>query len=331
MKIRKRISRFDWKIGVAGIILLTFLAYPCVAAEDPGKFPSKPITLIVPWGIGGSTDLSCRRFADVASKILGQPIVLENKAGGGGVIGQAAGAKAAPDGYTLVSLTHSSSVIVPHLRSVPYSMKKDFTYILQYGAYAFIFCYLSESPWKNFKEFVEAARQKPGQMKYASSGPQSAQHIFMEQVFAAEKVKLIHIPTSGGAEATRQLLGGHLEGAITPDFIPHIKSGKVRGFGLQGPSRIEWVPDIPTFYELGYKMPTVNWMGIGAPAGLHPTILKKLSDAFKKAYDDPDFQDSMAKLYLPTVYKDSEGFRNLVFQDFDNMEKVIKELGFATQ
>jgi tripartite-type tricarboxylate transporter receptor subunit TctC len=208
-------------------------------------------------------------------------------------------------------------------------MKKDFTYIMQYGAYAFIFCCLSESPWKNFREFVEEARKKPAQMKYSSSGPQSAQHIFMEQVFKMEKVTLNHIPTSGGAEATRQLLGGHLEGAITPDFIPHIKSGKVRGLGLQGPRRIEWVSDIPTFYELGYKMPTVNWMGIGAPAGLHPAILKKLSDAFKKVYDDPDFQDSMAKLYLPTVYKYSEGFRNLVFQDFDNMEKVIKNLGFA--
>lgn len=327
MKFR-RIFKSVWGICLIGFI---FVSVPCVSwgAEDPAKYPSKPITLIVPWGVGGSTDLSCRRLADATGKILGQSIVVENKAGGGGVIGQAAGAKAAPDGYTLVSLTHSSSVIVPHLRSVPYSMKKDFTYILQYGSYGFVFCCLSESPWKTFKDFVKSARSKPGELKFASSGPQSAQHIFMEQVFASEKVKATHIPTSGGAEATRQLLGGHLDAAITPDIIPHIKSGKVRGLGVQGVDRVSWIPDIPTFYELGYKIPTVNWMGIGAPAGLHPAIQKKLSAAFKKAFEDPDFRDSMNKLYLPLVYKDGEAYKQMVVQDFDNMGKVLKELGLT--
>lgn len=329
MKAQRRSSLIDWKVLTVGLISFLIFADLGFAAEDPTRYPSKPITFIVPWGVGGSTDLSCRKIADLAGRNLGQPIVVINKAGGGGVIGQTAGAKADPDGYTIVSFTHSSSVIVPHLRSVPYDIKKDFTYILQYGAYSFIFCVQANSPWKTFKEFVAEAQKKPGQMNYSSSGPLSGQHIFMEQVFAIEKVKLNHIPTSGGNEATTQLLGGHLDGAIAPDFIPHIKAGNVRGLGVQSGKRFDWTPDIPTFYDLGYKMPTVNWMGICAPSGLHPLILKKLGDAFKKAYEDPSFKESMAASFLPMVYKDSEAFKAMVFQDYDNQGKVLKELGFT--
>jgi len=318
-------SKALWGVVISFILAVT----PCMASEDPIKFPSKPVTLIVPWGVGGSTDLSCRKVADLAGKFLGQPVVVVNKAGGGGVIGQSAGAKADPDGYTIVSFTHSSSVIVPHLRSVPYDIKKDFTYIMQYGAYSFIFAVLANSPWKNFKDFVEEARKKPGQMKYSSSGPLSGQHIFMEQVFAVEKVKLNHIPTSGGNEATTQVLGGHLDGAITPDFIPHIKAGKVRGLGVQSGKRFDWTPEIPTFDDLGYKLPAVNWMGICGPAGMHPVVSKKLGDAFRKAYEDPSFRDSMTASFLPIVYRDSESFKAMVFQDYDSMGKALKELNLV--
>lgn len=329
MEGQERKLNMEWKIISYAMILFAMLVNPCVAAEDPAHFPSKPITMVIQWAAGGTTDLSGRKLADLAGKILGQPIVVENKAGGAGVIGQNAVAKANPDGYTIGTFSNSPSVTVPHLRPVPYNTKMDFTFIMEYGEYAMIFCVLANSPWKTFKEFVEEARKKPGKLNYATPAPSGGQHIFMEQVFSAEKVKLNHIPVGGGIEATRQLLGGHLDGAMTPDFITYIKAGQVRGLGSQTEKRVEWVPDIPTFVELGYKVHSVNWMGLAAPKGLHPVILKKLSEAFKKAYEDPSFQALMASLYLPVVYRDSESFKEMVFKDFDHQGRVLKELGFV--
>lgn len=141
-------------------------------------------------------------------------------------------AKAVPEGYTIGLMTYSANVIIPHLRSVPYDTKKDFTFIMEYGEFPMIFCALANSPWKTFKEFVEEARKNPGKLKYSTPGPLGGQHIFMEQVFSVEKVKLTHIPVGGGIEATRQLLGGHLDGALTPDFIPYIQGGTVRGLAV---------------------------------------------------------------------------------------------------
>jgi tripartite-type tricarboxylate transporter receptor subunit TctC len=311
------------------MVLSLLLVTSGVAAEDPASFPTKPITMYIQWAAGGTTDLSGRKLADLAGKILGQPVVVENKVGGGGVIGTNAVAKAVPDGYTMGTFSNSPSVTVPHLRPVPYNVQTDFTYIMEYGEYAMIFCVLANSPWKTFKDFVEEARKKPGKMNYATPAPSGGQHIFMEQVFALEKVKLNHIPVTGGIEATRQLLGGHLDGAMTPDFITYIKAGQVRGLGSQTGKRVEWVPDISTFEEQGYKVQSINWMGLAGPKGIHPAILKKLSDAFKKAYEDPSFKALMASLYLPVVYADSESFREMVFKDFDYQGKVLKELGFA--
>ena len=318
-----------WRFFSWVIILLLVLVDSSLGAEEPAKYPSKPITMIIQWAAGGTTDLSGRKLAELAGKILGQPIVVENKVGGSGVIGINAVAKALPDGYTIGTITYSANVIIPHLRSVPYNTREDFTYLMQYGEYGMIFSVLTDSPWKTFKDFIKEAQKNPGKLKYASPGPSSGQHIFMEQVFKVEKVKVNHIPAGGGAETTRQLLGGHLDGAITPDFIPYIKVKKVRGLAAQTEKRLEEVPDIPTFIELGYKVDSPNWMGICAPKGLDPLITKKLLDSFKRAYDDPSFQELMAKLYLPTIFRGPDSFKALVLKDYETQGRVLKELGLS--
>lgn len=322
----------QWKRCLGVISAMTaggLLLAGAVHAEDPARFPEKPITMIVPWAPGGTADLSGRKLSELAAKILGQPVVVENKAGGAGVIGINAVAKAAPDGYTLGIMTYSANTIIPHLRSVPYNTKKDYTFLMQYCEFGMIFSVLASSPWKTFKEFVEEARKNPGKMKYSTPGPMGGQHILMEQIFGGEKVRLNHIPVGGGAEATRQLLGGHLDGALTPDFIPYIKEGRARGLAIQPEKRMKAVPEIPTFTELGYKVESPNWGGICAPPGVHPLIQKKLLEAFKKAYEDPSFQELMARLYLPTVYRGPEAFKEMVFKDFENQGRVLKQLGFV--
>lgn len=330
MERQKTKLKFNWESFTFTAILFGALMNPCFGAEDPGKFPSKPIELVVNFDAGGNSDLTCRKLGALAGKILGQPIVIVNKVGGGGVIGIHAAVKASPDGYTIGSVSYSPTVIIPHLRSVPYNTKEDFTFIMQYGTYIYIFGVLADSPWKTFKDFIGEARKNPGKMKYATPIPYGGQHLFMEQVFKLEKVKVNHIPVKGGStEATRMVLGGHVDGGLTADFIAHIKEGKVRGLAVQQENVKKLVPDISTFNELGYeKVESPNWLGLCAPKGLDARILKKLGDAFKKAYDDPSFQDLMIKLDLPPFYRDSESFQKLVLKDFDSQGMVLRELNF---
>ena len=329
MKEQKRRLEINWKVFPCAMILVVMLMSPCMGAEDPAKFPSKPITMIIQWSPGGSTDLSGRKMADLASKVLGQPIVVENKAGGGGVIGTTAIANASPDGYTIGTIQYSATTLIPHLRSVPYKTKEDFTWIMQFSEYTFPFCVQSASPWKTFKEFIEEARRNPGKLNYATQGPLTAQHILLEQIFSSEKVKLNHVPVGGALEVVQQLLGGHIDAGMSADLLPHVRSGKLRGLAIQGEKRFELFPDIPTFSEIGYKAESPLWMAVCAPKGVDSRIIKKLFDAFKQAQEHPSFKELCATLYLRPVFRDSETLKNMVFRDFDSQKIILKELGLA--
>lgn len=230
---------------------------------------------------------------------------------------------------TIGTATYSPNTVIPHLRSVPYNTKEDFTWMMQYADYTFIFSVRADSRWKTFKELIEEAQKNPGKLSYATHGPMTAQHLYMEQLFSMEKVKLNHVPLGGGAELVPQLLGGHLDAGMAAELAPHVKSGKLRGLAAQGEKRFELFPDVPTFYELGYKIDAPTWFGLCAPKGLDPRILKKLNEAFKKAYEDPSFKELCATLYLMPTFKDAETFKEIIFRDFDKHGRIIKELGFA--
>jgi len=318
-----------WTVLSLLIVASLALVHPSLGAEDPAKFPSKPITLIVQFAAGGVADLTGRKLADLGSKVLGQPVVVVSKAGGGGVIGANAVAKAEPDGYTIGVISWSAPVVIPHLRPVPYNTKEDFTWIMLYADLSQIFCFQTESRWKTLKEFIEEARKNPGKLNYATPSPLGGQHILMEQVFAIEKVKLNHVPVGGGAEVVTKLLGGHIDAGIAAEMPTQVRAGRVRGLAVQGEKRMEQFPDIPTFFELGYKVEAPLWIGLCAPKGLDPRIHKKLYDAFKKAYEDPSFIELLGTLYCTPNFKDSESFKALVLKDFDAQGRVLKELGMA--
>jgi tripartite-type tricarboxylate transporter receptor subunit TctC len=311
------------------LILVSLIASPCFSTEDPSKFPSKPITLVVQFAAGGVADLTGRKLADSAGKVLGQPVVVVSKVGGGGVIGATAVAKADPDGYTIGVISWSAPVIIPHQRSVPYNTKEDFTWIMEYAELSQIFCVQTESRWKTFKDLIDDARKNPGKLNYASPSPLGGQHILMEQVFAMEKVKLNHVPVGGGAEVVTKLLGGHIDAGIAAETPSQVKAGRFRGLVVQGERRLDSFPDIPTFFALGYKVEAPLWIGLCAPKGVDPRIVKKLHDAFKSAYDEPSFKELLSTLYCTAIYRDSESFKTLVLNDFDAQGRVLKELGFA--
>jgi tripartite-type tricarboxylate transporter receptor subunit TctC len=322
-------------VTVAFIILQALIlvfGYACgsFAAEDPAKFPSKPIKLIIPYAPGGTSDLVGRKLAELASKAIGQPIVSENKAGGAGVIGSTATAKAEPDGYTLVVTSCSPNIYVPLQRSVPYE-QEDFTYIIQVADFSFIFAVRADSKYKTFKDFVEEARKNPGKLKYQSQGPKSAGHVQMAYIFNAEKVKVNHIPGEGVSEVIRQLLGGHVDAGITAGLGPQIKAGGFRGLAVAGPRRNELFPDVPTFYELGYShgIPFGCHVGILGPKNMPPAVVKKLHDAFKKAVEDPSYKDLLKTMYEIHAYRDTKAYTESAMKDYKKVADEMKDLGLA--
>ncbi|HYB21898.1 MAG TPA: tripartite tricarboxylate transporter substrate binding protein [Thermodesulfobacteriota bacterium] len=322
--------KITWRIAPWAWILVSLLVQPCLGSEDPSRYPSKPITMVVQYGAGGINDLTGRKLAELAGKTLGEPIVVVNKVGGGAVLGTTAIAHAEPDGYIIGLVSRSAFAIVPHLRSVPFKTKEDFTWIMQFGESCEIFCVRADARWKTFKQLIEEARNNPGKLNYASASPLSGQHILMEYVFSQEKVRLNHVPVSGGAEVITKLLGGHIDAGISTDMGPHVKSGKFRGLAVQG-KKLTQFPDIPTLMELGYHAEAFHWLGINAPKGLDPRIQKKLYEAFKKAYDDVSFKELLATLFITPIFRDSESFKAIVFQDYDAQGAILRGLGFLKQ
>jgi tripartite-type tricarboxylate transporter receptor subunit TctC len=310
-----------------GVLLAALMVSVSFAAEDPAKFPSKPITMIIQFGPGGVTDLTGRKLAELAGKTLGQPIVVENKPGGTGVTAFSAVAKASPDGYT-IGTSAPPAVILPHLRSVPFNPKEDFTWVMQYMDYVFGFGVLADSRWKTLKDFLEEARKTPGKLTVTYQGAKSITHIILEQLTTSEKVKIGYVTNSGGGELISLLLGKHVDAFLASEVV-HIGTGKARGLAVLSDGRYNLMPDVPTFAELGYKVEAPTWSGIFAPKGVDPRILKKLTDALKKAYDDPSFKELCTTLMIRPKFRDSDAFKKLAFEDFDRQAIILKNIGFT--
>src|SRR5260370_3418127 len=174
------------------------------------EFPSRPITLICPWPAGGSTDTHLRRFAEIAAKYVGQPVLIENRPGGGGTIGPGpVPHTATPDGYTLPQ-THMGAFRIPHMQKLPWDPVRDFTYIIGLSGYTFGVVVKSDSPFKSFRDLLDYARAHPGKMSYGSTGTGTSPHLLMEEVASKAGVQFLHVPFKGNADSTQALLGGHI-------------------------------------------------------------------------------------------------------------------------
>jgi len=323
-------------LSIGRLVLATLIAASLVAApekvqavEDAGSFPSKPITIIVIYGAGGATDLPARQIASYLEKKFKQPVVVENRTGGAGVVGLAAVAKAAPDGYTLGTFSSSPTVIAPHTRSVPFESTKDFSFVAQIAEYTQLLCVLPSQPWTNIKEAIAFARTHPGELTYSTVGTGSSQHIFMEGLARHEKVKFAHVPFVGGAQGIAALLGGHVKASLDASLAKHAKSGECRALAAVGKARHPAMPEVPTFAELGYSIDAPQWLGLAGPAGIPEPILTKLSDAVLEATRDPAYKELLKTLLLGDVTADHRAFGALVRDDYTRMGEVIKELGFA--
>lgn len=320
---------FKTNLSIPLCLLLTllFVTAGYSQEEDVAKYPSRPITLIIPLGAGAPGDLAARLIAKEAEKFLGQPIVPTNKPGGGTSIGISAIAKAKPDGYTIGYATHSGVFIGPLLDKLPYHGKKDLKPIMEYGILYFCVSVRAGSPFKSFQDIINYARQNPKKLTYATTGPTTMQYFIANQIFKKEKVEVTHIPFKTSPEGQTQLLGGHIDFIIDAIVYPMVEAGMVRMLLMLNDQPAEEFPNIPTLKSLGYDIPTPMILSIAGPTGIPDGILKKIEDAFTKGMKEPGFIKGMENLRIPVLYRNSKDLGNYWTQSYDTYEKILKEMG----
>ena len=303
---------------------------PAVTAQD--AYPSKPITLVVPFPPGGVADIVARPFADALSRELKAPVVIENKAGAGGGIGMSYVAKARPDGYTLL-LALSSISILPEADKVigrPGMYQLDqFVPIARLTADPTVLAVRAESPWKTLAEFVADAKTRPGSISYGSSGNYGTMHMPMEMFAQSAGIKLLHVPYTGAGPAVVALLGGNIDAVASgpSTVIPHVKAGKVRVLASWGDKRLASLPDVVTLTESGFAAVFFQWSALFAPAGTPETVLAKLREASKIAAADPKFVGALAAVDTPVQYLDAPELRRFWDVDAKKLAEAVQKVG----
>ncbi|HEV8585965.1 MAG TPA: tripartite tricarboxylate transporter substrate binding protein [Methylomirabilota bacterium] len=321
-----------WTRAAATVVitLALVLAGGITFAQDP--YPSRPITLVVPFPPGGIADLTARPLASAMERVLKQPVVVSNKAGAAGAVGMQSAAIAKPDGYTLLVALVSISTI-PEVDSLfartPAYTRDQFVGIARLNADPPVLVANAERPWKTLKELIDAARAQSGEITYASSGPYGASHVPMEMLLQSAGAKMRHLPTTGGGPATTAVLGSHAQLWASPPAlaIPHIKAGKMRPLATFGATRLASLPEVPTLKELGYDIEYYLWAGLFAPKGVPPAIITTLRDATKKAVQDPEFKAAAEKVQTPIAYMDADEFRAFWDADARKLAAIIKQIG----
>lgn len=309
------------KGGVAGAASLLLPAW--ARADD---YPVRPITFICPWPAGGTADQSMRSICQVASRVLKQPIAVENRAGAAGMIGAKAIAGARPDGYTVgqipISVTRFSQLGM--LQADP---RKDFTYLARTSGQTFGIAVLPTSPFKSLKDLVAAAKASPGKLTYAHSGIGGATHVGMEEFAMAAGIELNAIAYKGGAPALQDTLGGQVDMLVdSSSWAPHVEAGKLRLLATWGEQRTARFKDTPTLKDMGYNVVVDAPNGIGAPKGLDPAVEKTLRDAFRIAVASDEFKAVADRIDAPVMYLDGPDYQKYVQTMYDRETQLIQRL-----
>lgn len=318
------------------VVRRAVLAAACVVATaglgtaQAQDYPTKPITLIVPWTAGGSTDITMRAMAEVAAKHLGQPIIIDNKAGGGGTIGPATmAATAKPDGYTLSQIP-VTVFRLPLMQKATWDAQKDFTYIIHLTGYTFGIIAKGDGPFKTFAEMIAFAKANPGKVSYGTPGAGTSLHIGMETIAANQGVKFTHVPFKGNAETNAAVLGGHTTvAADSSGWKPLVQAGQLRLLAVWTADRLKDFPEVPTLRDLGMPYVFDSPFGIAGPKGMDPKIVAKIHDAFKKALDDPSVQATLTKYDMVINYKNAEDYAKSITENITAERQVIEQLGLA--
>ncbi len=313
---------------------MVFISLPSVAQSNDA-WPSKPIRFVVPYVAGGASDITVRSIAQLLTTSLGQTMMVENKAGGGGNIGTDFVAKAAPDGYTFLMAYAGPIAINPHLyKNIAFNAQKDFAPVSLMADAPLILAVHPSVPANNLAELIAYLKANPDQVFFGSSGTGGADHLAGELFRLQAGVRINHIPFKGGAQAVVDLVAGRtqLEFLTIPGGLSHIRAGRLKAIALASSKRFPLFPDVPTMTEAGMKDFEINnWYGLSAPAGTPAPIIASMNQALQQAIQDPALRARFQEVGLVPMSNTPEEFTALIKSDSEKWQKIIQSAGVTAE
>lgn len=308
--------------------LLGALAFAAAGAALAQAYPARPVKVIIPWPPGQATDLAARIIGDKLSQQLGQPFVMENRPGAGGAIGTEMVAKSAPDGYTLLAASSGPISIMPNLQKIPYEPLKDLAPVSLTALAPFAVVVPASFPANNMREFLALVRANPGKYTFASSGTGATAHMFAELFNAQAGLKAVHVPYKGSAPALNDVIGGQVAYAIetVASVGGHVKSGRLKAFGVTTGKRSSGLPDVPTIAEAA-NLPGFDaaaWIGYAAPAGTPVEILNRLAAEIQKAAQLPDVKERYTALGMDPAWNTPAELAAYMRREQERYASIIK-------
>ena len=311
---------------------LLFTATISMSFAAPGwsaqGYPERPVRLIVPYSAGGATDIVARIVAQKLPEFLGQQVVIDNRPGAGGLIGTDTVAKAAPDGYTLLTAS-TPHVILPHLhKTIPFDALKDFAPIMQFGDAPYALTVHPSLGVSSVKELVALAQKQPGVINYASSGNGGAQHMFAALLVSMAKVNMVHIPYKGSGPARADLLGGQVKVGMLgiASVLPNHKAGQVRIIAVSSAKRAQEIPDIPSVAETIKGYDASLWQGLAAPRGTPRAVIERLQREVTRALESPDVRTAFDRSGTYVAATNPKALGELMRSDLEKWGRVAKEI-----
>ena len=310
-----------FKGGVLLALLMTFILGAVATAQE---FPTKAIELVLPFGPGGSHDLTARAVASVAHQYLGQPLLVVLKPGGGGAVGSQHVIRAKPDGYTLLFGGTGPNTVFALVQKAPIG-PDQFTSVARINHSPTIFAVRAEAPWKSFREVIEYAKKNPGKFNFANTGPWGAADLPMRLIARAAGIDYNNIPHDGGGPAMLAVLGGHADATFgfSPQLLPQVAAGKMRALAVTDTKRHGDFPNVPTVKEEGFDVVFTMWRAVAAPKGTPQFILDKLEAAFRKISEDKSFQALIRGLGDEIQFQGGKEFETTWRQEWDGFAKVV--------
>jgi tripartite-type tricarboxylate transporter receptor subunit TctC len=295
-------------------------------------FPSRPVTLIVPYAAGGTTDIGLRALATATEKHLGQSILIENRTGVGGVLGpmqMASGGK--PDGY-IISQIPITVFRYSFMSKTTFDPLADLTYIMSVSGYTFGVVARTDAPWATFPDLLADAKAHPGKFSYGTPGVGTTLHLTMEQIAKERGIQWTHVPFRGTADSTNALLGGHIDlVADASGWAPLVNGGRLRLLVIWSDKRSKNWPNVPTLKEAGIAMVSNSPFGLAGPKGMDPKVVKILHDAFKKGSEEPAYLETLARLDQEPFYLNTADYRAFAERTLAEQKQLIGELGIKAE
>jgi tripartite-type tricarboxylate transporter receptor subunit TctC len=299
------------------------------ALRAQGAWPSQPVRLLIAFPAGGPTDITMRALAENAAKLLGQPVVVENRPGAGGTLPAQAMQQSRPDGHTLAQIP-LGVFRLPYTTRITWDPVKDLTYILGITGYAFGIVVPTESPIRDFAGFINWAKANPGKLSYGSTGVLTSPHLTMEDIAQRTGVELNHIPFKGSADMMQAILGGQIMAAAdSTGFAPHVASGRLRVLVTWGDKRLPKFPDVPTLTEAGIPIVQASPYGLGGPKGMDAALVRRIHDAFKQAMEMPSHVEVLARYDQTLLHMSPEQYTRFAEETFRREKALVDKLGLS--